>query len=295
MSTPIEQLPPAGYNDFTNAPLSLSTHDPDNPPWGVGAGALVWLASVLLMFAMQMLFVVPYLLFSNKLADLPEMGQDITSQPNVILVSIIAIIPAHLLTIGIVWALVTRFGKRSFKRTIGWEWGGRFGLWTSAGLATLLLLVAWGITVLVGGGETQLDLIIASSPAARFATVFLATASAPFAEELVYRGVLFPAVQRQIGNRMGAVLIVATLFTVVHVAQYINNPGVIAAVAVLGFAVTYVRAVTGRLLPCIAIHMVFNGIQCFFLVLAYFVPLKLDDATKAGLLLQIAYVLNFTI
>ncbi len=266
--------------------------DPDNPPWGVGAGALVWLASVVLMFAMQLLLVFPYLLLSRKLADLASIDQDVMSQPGVILASIIAIIPAHILTIGIVWGLVTRFGKRSFKQTIGWDWGERFGFWTSAGLATLLLLVAWGITVLAGGGETQLDMIIASSPAARFATVFLATASAPFVEELVYRGVLFPAVQRQVGNRMAAVVIVAVLFTVVHVAQYINNPGVIAAVAVLGFAVTYVRAVTGRLLPCIVIHMVFNGIQCFFLVIAYFVPLKVDNETQTGLLRLSAHALG---
>src|SRR5688572_31721513 len=41
-------------------------------------------------------------------------------------------------------------GKRPFFRSLGWEWGGGFTLWRSAGLAVILLLVGMGIVWLTG-------------------------------------------------------------------------------------------------------------------------------------------------
>ena len=90
--------------------------------------------------------------------------------------------------------------------------------------------------------------------------------TAPFVEEFIYRGVLYAPLQRLAGVP-GAVVIVLALFTVIHVPQYWPNKGVIAAVALLSIALTLVRAYSGRLLPCIVIHLVFNGIQAVYLVL----------------------------
>jgi hypothetical protein len=42
--------------------------------------------------------------------------------------------------------------------------------------------------------------------------------------------------------------------------------GVLAAVALLSIALTVIRAYTHRLLPCIIIHLVFNGIQAAVLI-----------------------------
>ncbi|HEV7396537.1 MAG TPA: CPBP family intramembrane glutamic endopeptidase, partial [Pyrinomonadaceae bacterium] len=82
----------------------------------------------------------------------------------------------------------------------------------------------------------------------------------PFAEEFVYRGVLYSSLESLIGKVFAAIIVLA-LFTVVHVPQYLPNYGVIAAVGLLSVALTIVRAVSGKLLPCIIIHFVFNGIQ----------------------------------
>jgi hypothetical protein len=54
---------------------------------------------------------------------------------------------------------------------------------------------------------------------------------------------------------------------------------VIAAVAVLSFVLTWVRARTGRLLPCFAIHAAFNGIQAIIIVAQ---PLLQDAASHAA-------------
>ena len=83
---------------------------------------------------------------------------------------------------------------------------------------------------------------------------------------MVFRGVLYSALRRLVGT-VGAVIFVVALFTVVHVPQYRTNYGVIAAVALLSLALTVIRAVSGRLLPCFIVHLVFNGIQSIIILL----------------------------
>jgi len=98
----------------------------------------------------------------------------------------------------------------------------------------------------------------------------------------------------QARNRLGvsgAVVLVLLLFTIIHVPQYWPNGGIIAAVALLSIALTLVRAYSGRLLPCIVIHTVFNGIQAVLLILEPFIHRFLptpDQVTPtAGLLLSL--------
>jgi membrane protease YdiL (CAAX protease family) len=273
---------------------ALQVINPDDPPWGVGAGFLIWLASVFLLLLLQLVAVIPYIVYRYRGTDLQQLGTLITSDTNVLLISILSILPAHCLTLFLVWALVTRFGKRPFWQTIGWSWSPRVGFWTSAGLAVALLIIGGLIAKFIGGQKTPFDEMLESSAANRFAAAFMATATAPLVEELVYRGILYSALQRAIGM-WWSVLLVGALFTGVHVAQYYNNLGVIAAVATLGFTLTYVRARTGRILPCIVIHLVFNGIQCVGLVLSYFYPHLLEDKTEQGFVLSqhlFAHALN---
>ncbi|HXM34542.1 MAG TPA: CPBP family intramembrane glutamic endopeptidase, partial [Pyrinomonadaceae bacterium] len=72
---------------------------------------------------------------------------------------------------------------------------------------------------------------------------------------------------RRLIGTVGAVILVLVLFTVVHVPQYQTNLGVIAAVGLLSLCLTVIRAVTGRLLPCFIVHLVFNGIQSVLIVI----------------------------
>ncbi|HYG10530.1 MAG TPA: CPBP family intramembrane glutamic endopeptidase, partial [Pyrinomonadaceae bacterium] len=165
----------------------------------------------------------------------------------------------------VAWAVVTGFGKRPFREAVGWSWGGRFGFWSCVGLAVGLWLFGILLATLFGGQETDIDRIISSSKAARFSIAFLAVATAPIVEETVYRGVLFAPLQRAAGTK-AAIVIVAVMFAGVHFAQYWNNLGVVAAVTVLSFTLTWVRARTGSLLPCFVIHAAFNGIQAIIIV-----------------------------
>ncbi|HEY0078051.1 MAG TPA: type II CAAX endopeptidase family protein [Pyrinomonadaceae bacterium] len=284
MSTPISPLPQQSFAEFApETPAHLSSIDPDNPPWGIISAVLMWLASIFVLGLIPFFGVYSYLAYRGISATPEAFNRAVTVDPQGILVSIVSVIPSHLVTIALAWAFITGFGSRPFWQTLGWRFGQRFGLWTSAGLSILLFMLGGVILRFVGGAETDIDNIITSSTPARFTTAFLATATAPLVEELIYRGVLYPALRRAMGAAL-AIIGVSALFALVHAWQYRNNLGVIVTITILSFTLTYVRARTGRLLPCFIIHLVFNGIQSVFIVLQYFYP-QLSDPAKSGSLL----------
>jgi membrane protease YdiL (CAAX protease family) len=232
---------------------------PDNPTWGLGAALLVLFGSLILMFVMPLIFVLPYAAMKG-LDSFDPLGR--TS----ILLQVLALFPTHLLTFALVWMVVTRFGRYPFKEAIGWGWVRGVRLWSCIGLGILLFIVGSGIAKLLGGDKpTQLEQIINSSLAARYAISFLAVFTAPLVEELIYRGVLYAPLQRLLGVP-AAVAIVLLLFTGIHVPQYWPNFGVIVAVGLLSIVLTLLRAFSGRLLPCVVVHFVFNGVQAVLLV-----------------------------
>ena len=85
--------------------------------------------------------------------------------------------------------------------------------------------------------------------------LLMAGVVAPFAEELVFRGLLFPWLRARLGVP-AAVLLSALFFATMHGALIL-----IPALTVVGaaFAVIYQRS--GSLWPAIVAHSVFNGIM----------------------------------
>lgn len=265
--------------------------DPNNPPWGLGGALLVWFASLLLQIFIPVIFIVPYALKRGLTPASPTFAKElaeISLDKTGILLQVAALLPTHLLTFALVWALVTRFGKFPFFATIGWSWPPQLRFWRSVVLGALLFAMGTALAHFAGAEkETLLEQIINSSLAARYSIAFLAVFTAPFIEEFVYRGVLFAAVQKLAGS-MTAGLLTLGLFTLIHVPQYWPNVGVLAAIGFLSVALTIVRAKTGRLLPCIVIHFVFNGIQSVFLLVEpYFsTPPAVPDPAPALMILN---------
>lgn len=270
MNTPTDSIDSSEFARFATQPAAHPTIDPDDPPWGLASALFVWLAALLTLLLLPALVVLIFLFIKNPALSREQFLRAVTSDPTAILIQVAAIFPAHLLTLGIAWAVVTRFGKRPFWKHLGWSWSENFGFWSSAGLAVLMLIVGGILKTFYEGDETSMDQLIASSNATRFTVAFLAAATAPLVEEIVYRGVLYPAAQRVIGM-FWAVIAVALIFSLPHADQYKQNFVVFAAVAIFGLMLTIVRARTKRLLPCFVMHAVFNGIQAIVLVLDPFI------------------------
>jgi membrane protease YdiL (CAAX protease family) len=287
---------PVAASDNPLAPIeptptdrSLQPVGPNSPPWGIVWGFSTWVVSVLCLLFVPIIVVLPYMVYVYATSG-PPTGDSLMANKTFLFLSIMGVIPAHLITFAVVWAVVTHWRRYPFWATIGFSWPSTRSSWTwfglCAGIAVLLLGVGSLVTNYFGGEKTQLDQLIESSIQARVATAFLAVATGPLIEELVYRGVLYPAIARVLGVG-AAITIVSLLFAGVHFYQYKNNLAVIAVIALLSVVLTVVRAVTGKLLPSFVIHFVFNGLQSVLLLLQPFLDKgeKIAPAPPVGDLL----------
>lgn len=249
-------------------------------PWVDVAKALgVWISSVALLLIVPVVVALPYIVYKVATTG-PPTPESLQSDKTLLFLSVLGILPTHLLTLGLTWLIVTERGRRPFWKTVGFEWPQKMSplmvTMLSLLLALVLLALAWAVTTLYGGGKTQLDFLIESSIQTRFATAFVAVFTAPLVEEVIYRGVIYSALEKAAGVGI-AVAVVSLLFAGVHVFQYINNISVITVITLLSITLTVTRAVTGKMLPSFIIHLVFNGVQSLLIVLGAFVN---TDAIK---------------
>jgi membrane protease YdiL (CAAX protease family) len=83
---------------------------------------------------------------------------------------------------------------------------------------------------------------------------------APFVEETIFRGFLYPVIARRLGIGAG-ILITGTLFGLMHAAQLWGGWGQIALLIFVGIALTWVRARTGTVAASFFVHLGYNGLQ----------------------------------
>lgn len=248
-----------------------SAPHPDDPPWGVPAGLGVAAAMFALMLVLQIVFTIPYLVYRVR-GGLPleQAARELPGDATYILLAVLAIVPAHLLTLLLAWGVVTGFGKRPFWRSLGWGWSPRYGpveFFFLLAVTAAMFGVGQLMVLVFGNQETELTRILASSAATRYAVAALATFSAPVVEEVVYRGLLYSALRRRLGAA-AAVLAVVAVFAAIHFWQYWESLAALVTITLLSLVLTVVRAWTGRLLPCVVIHLLFNGITSIFIVFA---------------------------
>ena len=238
---------------------------PDNPPWNSWVAFAVWILSVVFIVILPSLVVGIYLFksgvdFTNKAEFENLIKTDITTN----ILSIVAVIPAHILTLALAWLVVTNFNKFSFRQTLGWRFD-NFRIWYIFAITALILILAAVLTSIFGEQENELLRILKSSRTAVYLVAFLATFTAPLVEEVIYRGILYSAFQRTFGTITG-IFLVTFLFALVHVPQYYPDFVAISMICLVSLILTIIRARTGNLLPCIALHFVFNGVQSLLLI-----------------------------
>jgi membrane protease YdiL (CAAX protease family) len=263
-------------SDSIPAPLPVSPSTARLLAWlDVLKAVGLWVLSVLVLAVVPLLVLAPYLIYRVATVGQAAINPNVLATDTMVLFySVVGIVPAHLLTLYLAYLVVTGGGQRPFWKTLRWEWPQGTTPMTAVLLSVLIAVVlyglAWGLTTLYGGEKTDLDRLIESSMYTRVATAFIAFATAPLAEEVIYRGVIYPAVEKVMG--MGfAVAIVSMLFAGVHVWQYRTNIAVIVVITLLSVILTLARAVTGKLLPSFIIHLVFNGVQSILIVLSGFI------------------------
>jgi len=258
-SNTTENFPPQSPIKKDVLSSDLPPLSPNNPPWNSLTALAVWVASVLLIAIVPAIFVVPYIILNRQ-----NSLESVQSDPMVILLSIIGTIPAHILTIVLAWAVVTHFNKYSFRDVLGWKNAG-FAWWHHLIILGGFFAVAAIVGYFLPAQENELTRILRSSRTVVYLVAFMATFTAPLVEEVIYRGILYSAIQRSVGIGW-AVLIVTTLFAGVHFWQYWGSPGTIILICLLSLILTLIRVRTNNLLPCVILHTIFNGLQSISLI-----------------------------
>ncbi|CAN5387830.1 hypothetical protein BH10ACI1_BH10ACI1_13540 [soil metagenome] len=271
-----EELKDVDYNspewkELYEYEQSLNVPSPNNPPWNSWMALLVWLVSVVSIVVLPFLFLIPFLLMKNvNLSDQSALSDLLIKDPNAIILNIAAIFPAHLLTLLGAWLIVTRYRQFSFFEMLGWRWGG-FKFWHGFLILVGFFIVAMVVSNFFPEQENELTQILKSSRTATILVAIMATFTAPIVEEIVYRGVLYSAFQRAFGVT-AAVVSVTFLFAVIHVPQYYPSYSTIILIFLLSLILTLIRVRTKNLLPCIALHFAFNGIQSVILIAEPYLP-----------------------
>jgi uncharacterized protein len=229
---------------------------------------LVWLSSFLLLAGFNVIALLIWILSKRREAGgFLEFPREIGMDWLLAVLSIASTLPAHLITLLICWRVVTAGGRRSFWQTLGWSWHTQFKWVHAVALAFLMMGLSFLIVKVLPDQETDLDKILKMGVTVRILVASLAVLTAPLVEEVVYRGVLYTGIERAWGKSTGVIL-VTLLFAGVHYFQYQASYAALALITSLSLVLTLLRAATGRLLPCIATHLVYNGLNAVFLLLA---------------------------
>ncbi len=172
----------------------------------------------------------------------------------------------------VAWAVVSNvLGNRGLREREVWSWRTGDGtrgkplfvsLAIGAGAGIALAFAAKGYVSLMSHVEAFAPMIrstqeqMNSSPNLHLSLLIIAVVFAPFAEEYLFRGLLFRALDRQWGG-WRAMLGSAAFFAVYH------QPFAWPPVALLGLANAFLFKKTGRLVPAVILHMVYNAIVLY--------------------------------
>lgn len=222
----------------------------ENPVWGiwdvVGIAVVVILAIV--FFSMVVMGVALHGTGTVR-ATPPELARD----PRIVIPAQFA---AYLVVILYMVSLVRRRRQR-FWEAIRWKFPGRtWFAWVALGVA-LALMIQSASTLLPIPKSLPIERYFRDTAGAWMMAAFGLTL-APLVEELFFRGFMYPAVARKLGEATG-IVITGALFALIHTSQLANAWAPLLLLLAVGVVLTTVRARTGSVGATFMIHVGYNG------------------------------------
>jgi membrane protease YdiL (CAAX protease family) len=150
------------------------------------------------------------------------------------------------------WAQI--IGDRSkILSKLAWGFGGYMANFPLAMGATLI--VSPLSKYLPPPSHELLEMLNGSGPLSAILLFFMAAVAAPLIEEPMFRGVLFPALQRVCKSPTTAIILTGTIFAVIHP----QGPLLWPALACIGMTAAVLTRQTGSLIPAILMHFLHNA------------------------------------
>ena len=164
----------------------------------------------------------------------------------------------------LIYRAVRRYKSLKFFEVLGLETKGLgpLKIWVLPALFALVYAVIGSLILDARPIQpvTPLQELLNSASSLGVVLFFVGTAvlSAPFFEEVIFRGFLFYVLRPFMGV-IFTVLLVALLFGVMHVDQYWGDWAAIVVVGLFGLTLTVLRAWTGSSVPGMVAHYVYNA------------------------------------
>lgn len=163
---------------------------------------------------------------------------------------------AYLLLLGLLWFMFRRYHQMGMFGALRWQWPARWGVPLGGG--ALLAVAVQGLSNLFPAPpELPIDQMMRTSLDA-WLMMFFGVAFAPFVEEVLFRGLLFPALARHVGGVL-SLLATAAVFGGVHSAQLGGSWMQVAMIVAVGAVLTAVRWRYHSLAASTLVHVGYNG------------------------------------
>lgn len=169
-----------------------------------------------------------------------------------------------------IYFTVTLKYNSSFLNSIKWSRKGDTRTLVYLAVGIVLALAFVGISSLMPNpGEPPIEKMLKYPPTAVLYAA-LGVLLAPFVEEVVFRGFIYPVIERSLGKSL-AVLISASMFTFVHVFQLWGSWTIVALIGLVGLTLSVVRARTDAVIPSFFIHLSYNSTICLLFLIGVIV------------------------
>ena len=234
-----------------NPPPSVQT---DFPPWGVG----VALGGVGVFMAGQLLTGLGVALaletFAAPLAQAEQADARLLAWTIPVGTAV-----SHALSWALVFGLLVKRYRLPFWRGLGFRpvaWGA-LAQTAGWGLAMQMALIPLTLAFPPSPEGGLLDAFAELGTLARAQLALIAVVLAPMLEEVLFRGLLFPALRRRWGF-FSTALATSGLFTLLHVFQTGWYWPALGAIFLCGWGLAWLRETRHNLWPPVAFHMGFN-------------------------------------
>jgi len=231
----------------------------ENPVWN--GWDVLWITALTLiaMLVSQFAVVVAAQWFVYPRASLADVAQ----KPIVLLASQL---PVYIVVAAFMIALVEGKYRTPFWRAVRWNWPRRpWALLALALGAVMFVVLSLLQFVLPMPKNTPFEQLF-DRPRDAYLISLLAVTVGPLMEELFFRGFLYPVLARWIGAVWG-VLLSALPFGLIHYLQY-RSWAVVFIITIVGVVCGAVRATTKSVGASFLVHVGYNGVEMFLLMLA---------------------------
>lgn len=273
MNTPADSPLP------TDAGGPLPAQEPPGRPFPVWSGWDIWLLAGFAVFTLLIINTVWHASSHLLQTKFPLVEQALRHPASGGVLALLAQALLDGLMLGYIFLTIRLKYSSPFCASIKLERRPDLPLRSFSLLGVTLALVVLGISALAPSPSTPPIEHLLRFPVTMIFYAALGILLAPFVEEVLFRGFIYPIVERRAAillavffpstagqNRLPphaaqavAVLTTALLFTLMHVGQLWGSWVEIALILMVGLTLSTVRARTGSLVPSFIIHLTYNS------------------------------------